>query len=336
MTSSASSRQRRRFEAVYAEERAFDWPLTRQVLSRLDGCPVIVIRHYKDVFNRSNQDPRWQKRHPSLILAVKDGPLLYPGPRLCQDFGAEAFFYANLAIGCPFDCAYCYLQGMYPSAHVLAFVNTPDFIQAMAQAAADKPCAVALSHDTDLMALRQVIPYPELLSDGLSGLPLQAEIRTKSADRRFFLQNDPTPELVFAFSLAPERVVRLLEPGTPPLGARLEAVRTAQSRGFAVRLCFDPVFADYDEADYAAFYRRVFGLVDPSCVRDAGFGFFRMPESFYRRAARLRPELTDLNVAPDKVSGTVTYPHDLRQECQARHLAMLGQYLDRRQIDTQD
>ena len=335
MTSSASSRQRRRFEAVYAEARSYAWPLTRQVLLRLDGCPVVVIRHYKDVFNRSNQDPRWQQRHPSLILAVKDEPLLYPGPRLCQDFGADAFFYANLAIGCPFDCAYCYLQGMYPSAHMLAFVNTPDFIQAMALAAADKPCAVAVSHDTDLMALRQVIPYPELLAAGLAGLPLQAEIRTKSADRSFFLQNEPTAELVFAFSLAPEPIIGKLEPAAPPLDARLQAIQTAQARGFTVRLCFDPVFADWDTADYDAFYRHVFSIVDPSRVQDASFGFFRMPESFFRRARRLRPELMDLRTVLDTPSGVRTYPEDLRRAGQAIHLAFLGQYLDRRQIDIQ-
>ncbi|NLO37565.1 MAG: DNA photolyase [Clostridiaceae bacterium] len=335
MTLSASLPRRQRFEAVYAEERALDWPLTRRVLKRLDGCPVITIRHYKDVFNRSNQDPRWQKRHPSLILAVKDEPLLYPGPRLCQDFGAAAFYYANLAVGCPFDCTYCYLQGMYPSAHLLAFMNMPDFIQAMARAAADTPCAIAASHDTDLLALRQVIPYPELLAAGLAGLPLQAEIRTKSADRSFFLQNEPTAELVFAFSLAPEPIIGKLEPAAPPLDARLQAIQTAQARGFTVRLCFDPVFADWDTADYDAFYRHVFSIVDPSRVQDASFGFFRMPESFFRRARRLRPELMDLRTVLDTPSGVRTYPEDLRRAGQAIHLAFLGQYLDRRQIDIQ-
>ena len=317
-----------RFQAIYVEEAANGHALTAQIIARLPACPVIPIRHYKDVYNRTNQNARWQKYHQALILAVKGNPLVYPGPRICQRFGHDRFYYSNLMLGCPFDCSYCYLQGLYPSAHLVIFVNLPDFANAIADLAAE-PVYLALSHDADILALHGLVPLLDLLADQLNPqLPLTAEIRTKTASRAYFLKTPPFPPYVFAFTLAPDAVIRRYERFTPPLDARLAAAKAALACGHAVRFCFDPILIDPGADDaYLDFFRYLTGQIDPANLVDASYGFFRMPDPLYRRVARLRPDsplFQNMVLGDDK---TRSYAAGLRQPVLEKHLKLLRDWI---------
>ncbi|MDW7658766.1 MAG: DNA photolyase [Bacillota bacterium] len=327
---SKNSLPEHRFNVIYVEAAAFSYELTRQVIGRLPSCPVITVRHYKDVFNRANQDSGWQKAHQSLILAVKSSPFLYAGPRICQNFGFDRFFYANFMLNCPFDCAYCYLQGMYPSAHVVAFVNPDDILDAIDTVSQNEPAYLALSHDADLMSFHGIIPYLDLLADRLDGRRhLMAEVRTKSANRAYYLSHEPTRQLVFAFSLAPEAVIRSYEQKTPSLEHRLAAIETALDRGFSVRLCFDPIIIDpATDNCYPAFFRTIFNRIDPDRILDVSYGFFRMPETFYHRIARRRPDLILYHRDFEQIDTVMTYSEKDRQTVTGNHLAVIGRYVD--------
>ncbi len=261
----------KKINVVYAEEKALAYPLARQVLDQLPDANLITIRHYKDIFNRPGQNQHWQKNHQALILAVKPEPYLYAGPPVCQNFGCENFYYANFLLGCPFDCSYCYLQGMHPSAHLAAFVNVEDILAAIGRLDTSRPTYLALSHDADLFALNKLLPYLDILAARLDHLPqLLAEIRTKWASEDYFQQNLPHEKLIFAFSLAPQPIIDRYEKYTPNLASRLAAIKTAQARGYRVRLCFDPVFCLTEDSDpYPAFFREVFSQLDPVKIFDA-------------------------------------------------------------------
>ena len=343
-----------RFHAIYVEKAAEAWPLTQQILARYPDCPVIPIRHYKDIFNRPHQDQILQKRHPSLILAVKHEPLIYAGSGACQDFGAKHFYYASLLLNCPFDCDYCFLHGMYPSANLVAFVNVADFAQAMVSLAdRNGPSAgqdgqvgqdgqggpaalLAVSYETDLIALHHEIPYLDLLHQTFASLArLAVQVRTKSADRSVYEHLLPLKNLIIAFSLLPDSVRLKYEKRTPPLAMRLAAVEAALAHGFQVRLCFDPILAEPALNEfYEPFFRSVFDRIDPAAIVDVSYGFFRMPRTFFNRIARQRPDLPLYSGPIDTELDTVSYPRSLREEMQSRHLEILTGYLDKSRIFT--
>ena len=108
---------------VYVERRALDNPHTTEILSRLRWSETIIIDHYKDIFNRGKQSYHQQSKSRSLILAVNDGELVYPGAPVCQAFGQKNFYYTASSMNCPFDCEYCFLKGMYSTANMVCFVN---------------------------------------------------------------------------------------------------------------------------------------------------------------------------------------------------------------------
>jgi len=311
--------------------------MTRIILEKYPDCPVIPVRHYKDVFNRPHQNIRWQKKYQSLILAVKEEPFLYPGPDICQDFGADHFFYTSFLLGCPFACDYCYLQGMYPSSNLVAFVNIEDFKKAIAsqlQRMPDGNTFLAASYDTDLMAFDSVFPYLGKLYPFLSAQKnLSVEIRTKSANLAFFEHHDPIDTLVLAFSIAPEPVIRKYEKYAPGLDARLKAIRAAMDAGFQVRLCFDPIFVGlpFDNL-YEPFFRRVFSEIDTAKILQISHGFFRMNQTFFRRIQRQRPDcrlfLEDFPGADD----VITYEKETAAAVRERHLDILSQYIQKERI----
>jgi len=147
---SSDTSETNRFRTIYIEDAIRDESLTTDILRRFPDVPRVNIRNYKDIFNRPRQDARWQARHPALILALQQGPFILPGPEVCQSFDAGAFFYSSLLLNCPFDCEYCFLQGMYPSKYTVAFVNTGDYVRAIREEAArHASMLLALSYDTD-------------------------------------------------------------------------------------------------------------------------------------------------------------------------------------------
>ena len=103
------------FSHIYVEAAVRNHPRTQRILQQFLKAQVISITHYKDVFCRKGQQVHLQHGSKALIIARKDGQLLYEGAEVCQSFGNEYFYYTSCMMNCIYDCEYCYLKGMYPS-----------------------------------------------------------------------------------------------------------------------------------------------------------------------------------------------------------------------------
>lgn len=324
-----------RLRTIYIEDAARDYPVTRAVLAKYPGVPRVLIRNYKDVFNRPRQDPRWQTGHPALILAVRSAPFVFPGPDVCQNFGAEAFFYSDLVLNCPFDCEYCFLQGMYPGKHSVAFVNIEDFVDAIrGEAARHRSMLLALSYDTDLSAFENRYPYVRVLTDALRDVPgLTVEIRTKSAGTSIYKELAPSAGLVFAFSLAPQEIVTRFEHGAANTEARLRAIEAAIRAGHRVRLCFDPVFIGVVPARvYTDFYAKVLDRLPSDRILDVSHGFFRMNRSFFKRIAKIRPDSIVYSLDYSVTDDVLSFSEKDQSEIRKKHLEIISKYLPRERI----
>lgn len=324
------------FNTIYVEEKALEYPITRQLLQKYADCPVVTIRHYKDVFNRPKQHFALQKQNQSLILAVKEGQFLYKGPEVCQNFGHPNFYYTSFVLNCVFDCEYCYLQGMYPSANMVAFVNVEDFKKSMEEVLVEKQAFLAASYDTDLIAFHNIVPYVDYFYDFFRENPdLLVEIRTKSTNQSFYRNHEPLENIIIAFTLTPAEVIEKYERHTPSLEARIKAVNTAISQGFKVRICFDPIFIDPEiDHAYEPFYRYIFTRIDPGSILDVGYGFFRMSEDFFKRIEKIRS--SSLLYAEDycKDNGVISYPSHVMEKIQKEHMSILYDYIGKEKIFT--
>ncbi len=284
------------YSHIYIEHEAFSSPIAQDLIKLYaSSSSIIEIDHYMDLFGRTHQNFMAQKYSPALILAVKHGNFLYPGAPFCQDFGNQYFYYTSFAMNCPFDCEYCYLQGMYTSANLVLFVNQEDYFAELAKNLAKHPIYLCISYDTDLPALEKMTGFiSRYLDFATEWENLTTEIRTKSAispaSFAVGIAEDTLSRSIMAYTLSPDEVISRFEHRTPPLSKRLLTVREAHRAGFPIRLCFDPLLAIPDfESIYGKFFVQVKEALCGIPIQDASIGVFRISDSYLKKMRKTRP-----------------------------------------------
>ncbi|MDX1632567.1 MAG: radical SAM protein [Thermoanaerobaculia bacterium] len=304
---------------VYVEEEVRQHPRVRRVLEDLGDPEVVTCDRYGEVFNRRDQSFRLQKRRPALILAAKHGRKVLPVPR-GYGIGAPHNYYFSHLLNCPYDCRYCFLQGMYRSAHHVFFVNfeefTTDLDEIRGRHRGEAVCFFS-GYDGDSLALESITGFVDHFLDLFAERPdAWLELRTKSGRTRELAARDPLPNVVVAYSLSSREVAETLEYGAPSLDRRLEALETVAEQGWPVGLRFDPlIHHDGFREGYRRLFQRVFDRVSPDRIHSVSLGPFRVPAPFFRRMERQYPE-EPLLAGPlvRREDGLVSYRTELEGE----------------------
>lgn len=322
----------RYFSYVYVEQGIADHPETLGILGHFPNAKVIPIHHYKDVFNRKRQSFYEQKRHPALILAKKEGRLVYPGAPMCQNFGNHFFYYTSCMMNCFYDCEYCYLQGMYPSGNVVLFVNLEDIFKEVDELLKKHPVYLCVSYDTDLMAFEGIAGFVARWHAFVKRRPrLVIEIRTKSGAFGQIKHLEPLPNMIFAWTLSPESIVEKYEGRTASLKIRIRQLYAAADMGFPVRVCFDPlIYVEDFEETYRALVDRVFAR--PFNLLDASIGVFRVSADYLKQMRRQRPDSPLLCFPFAVENGACHYGHQLSEKMTATVKGFLKMYVDESKI----
>lgn len=334
MNSSAKISFNKFFSHIYVEPEARQYEITHQILSRFPNSNVIDITHYKDIFNRQGQDYTLQKQAPALILAVNHGKHIYPGAIVCQSFGNDNFYYSSDIMNCIYDCQYCYLQGMYPSANIVIFVNIEDTFAEVEAHLSTHPMYICISYDTDLLALNGICGFADRWIDFANSHDnLTLELRTKSA---FMLPSiaKPNSNIIFAWTLSPSEIIDAYEQSTPSLAMRLRAIKNACDMGYRVRLCFDPmIYIDNYEAIYSSMFAQVFSVLDSERIPDVSLGMFRISADYIKNLRNKR--ITAISAYPyTNTNGVCSYSKELSDRMLNFALKELRQYLPEGRIFT--
>jgi len=313
--------------AIYVEQAVRDHPRTQKIIARYPGVPLIQCEHYGEIFNRSAQNFRLQKKMPALILASKQNRRIMPAPE-GYGIGAGQHYYFSHMLNCVYDCRYCFLQGMYRSANYVLFVNYEDFISDIKAMASDETSYLYSGYDCDSLAFEPVTGFAEFFLRQLDGMTnVVIELRTKSTQVRHLLARDPIDNCVVAFSLSPENVIAGLEFKTPSLDKRLEAIIRLQQQGWKVGLRFDPLIwhSNWRQV-YGEFFSYVFSKLNVPALHSVSLGAFRLPENFFNNIVKLYPREALFATEYEKNAGMMSYPAVLEQELlQACEVMLLQQ-----------
>ncbi|MDD1611585.1 MAG: DNA photolyase, partial [Methylococcaceae bacterium] len=148
-------------ETIYIEENLRNHPRVLEVTARFPEARRIICGRYGEVFNPKAQNFRLQKQRPALILAEKFKNFTLPAPS-GYGIGASKNYYFSHMLNCLYDCRYCFLQGMYHSAHYVLFVNYEDFQQDIRRIAGlhpDEAVHFFSGYDCDSLALEPVTGF---------------------------------------------------------------------------------------------------------------------------------------------------------------------------------
>lgn len=306
------------FSHIYVETAALDHPRTAAVLSRFPRSRVVEVDDYQNVFGRGRQDFRAQKASPKLVLAVKKDTFLYPGNNYVQVGLSPNFVYNTPVLNCPYDCHYCYLQGMYASANIVAFVNQEAFMEAAGERLRARPdpgsvMPLAISYDSDLLALEPVLGFVREWVEWSRAEPdLLLEVRTKSGGKRFCREVAPSPSVRLDWTLSPEAVCRRYETGAAPLARRLEALCEAADRGWRTGICLDPVLkVPGGDRIYGEFADLLVANLPWERIERVEIGVFRVNPGFFKRM-RKRPGTDLLHYPYEHANNAISYPESDR------------------------
>jgi len=277
---------------VYIEERAMEHPAASYILSKLKNKTIIPVKHYKDVFS-PRQDFYIQKNSPKLILAVKSGNFFYPGSQMCLNYGYDDFYYTTQIMNCLYNCDYCYLQGLYTSANIVAFVNIKDTFREIKKFFYGRKPLLCVSYDADILALENITGFVrEWIRFASENKNITLEIRTKSANFDSVADMEPLCNVILAWTLSPEIYIKEYEKGAPGLAARLKSIDSAVRAGWKVRLCFDPLIYGPGCADiYKNFIRNVFIKIPSDKILDICAGPFRAPRNLLKIMEKQNPSI---------------------------------------------
>ncbi len=297
----------RPYSHIYVEDAIACHPATEKILSRFPKATIVSITRYSELFNRPRQNWREQKSSPSLILAKRHDSFLYPGAAITAHADEPNFYYNTPAMNCLYDCHYCYLQGLYPSAHMVIFVNQEDYFAATRKELERLgSLSLSISYDTDLLAMESIAPWCTRWIEFAAGLPsLKVEVRTKSANFKAIENVASVSNVILAWTVSPEAVIQQYEKGTPSLRARLNSALRATEHGWKVRLCFDPVlYVENWRELYHECIRDTFEAIEPARIHDVTIGTFRMNPSALKRIQKARPDSALLH-HPVETSGQI-------------------------------
>jgi len=306
------------FDFIYAEEEILANPRTQSILDRNPSAQLVVCTRYGEVFNRAAQNFRLQKRRPALILAHKAGKRVLPAP-LGYGIGSQENYYFSHMLNCLYDCRYCFLQGMYRSAHMVLFVNFEDFqtdIAEQIQASGPETPHFFSGYDCDSLAMEGITDFTVQFLPFFAEHPRACfELRTKSIRTKTLLQTQALQNCVVAFSMTPQSLAAEFEIGAPSIIRRLEAIAALQEHGWPIGLRFDPLIYDRDyQTRYSELFDQVFATVKIEMLHSVSLGQFRLPREIYKTVHKLYPDEKLLAYGLQEKQGQVSYRTDLARQ----------------------
>jgi len=305
-------------DTIYIEDEVRNHPKVKAICGRFPKARLIPCARYGEIFNPKAQNFRLQKRRPALILAKKFGRFVLQAPR-GYGIGGERNFYFSHMLNCMYDCRYCFLQGMYRSAHFVVFVNFEDFqtaIEEKIKESGGEESYFFSGYDCDSLALDGLTHFVDSFLPFFAGRPRAwVELRTKSVQIQALLKHNPIPNCIVAFSMTPPEIGARLEEKVPPLSKRLEAMKRLEERGWKLGLRFDPLMDhEHWKEAYQELFQEVFRKIRISSLHSVSLGPFRLPKAVYENMYRLYPDEPLLSGPLGEREGMVSYGRAVERE----------------------
>lgn len=303
---------------IYIESGIINHHRTKAFLQKFPQADIIKINKYSDVFNRKNQDFRKQKeRGLTYILAEKRDHFVLPVPQ-CKTLKHPNNFYFSHLYNCPFDCEYCYLQGMYRSAFLVFFANYEDFADEIKKISERGTHTTFFSgYDSDSLALEHLTGFAEYFVPFFETLKnTEMELRTKSVNIKYLENIDAQKNTYLCWTLSPEEITQKYEKKSAPFLERIKAIQTLAQKGWRIQLRFEPIlsFKGWKEV-YEDFFAQITEHISPEWIERVSIGHLRFPKDIYKIMKKRLPTskilAEDFELLP---GGVVTYPQKREKE----------------------
>lgn len=283
------------FSHIYIEKDIINNEITKDIVKKFKKSKIIIVKHYKNIFSNYRQFYDIQKLSPKLILAQKTNNFFYKGSDYCYNYGFDEFYYTNQIINCLYNCKYCYLRGLYPSANVVFFVNYKDYFRELKRIIPKKKVYLSLSYESDILTFERIYPIAKKWMEFVDkNENIHLEIRTKSnvlVDYKIKNGN----RINFAFTLSPNSLIRKFELKTPSLEKRIENINRYIKIYKKVNIIIDPVIKIENwKTEYELLLKNISDNIDEKYINKINIGFFRLSKDNFKKIKKLNKDYISL------------------------------------------
>lgn len=237
-------------KTVYIEQSVQNSPLAKRVQTVFPRAQFLITDGKTQVGS-----PNFSCRTQTLFIHREKYDFLKPCPCSCAAAGC-GYNLINLGFGCRFECEYCFLQ-QYQNLHAILWpANVDEFLDKIDHASFNKGLfdrpRIGSGEFTDSLVFDDITQYSQQIVPFFKKRPhLQFEFKTKSVNIAGLLQAGGAENVVAAWSVNAEPVIRQAEHFTPSLAERLAAAAQVVQAGYRTAFHFDPVII-YDgwQQDY--------------------------------------------------------------------------------------
>ncbi len=187
----------------------------------------------------------------------------------------------NLGFGCPFECAYCYLQEYQNIPGIVLPADLEEFFKQFdsrqMRKGSLKMARVGTGEFTDSLALDPITGYSKAIIEFFGAYPdIFFEFKTKSTNIENILASSPGPNIVVSWSVNPQTVINESEALTASLSDRIMAAKKCVQAGFKVGFHFDPlIYYDRWESDYEDVAAKIFENIPEEKIAWISLGTLR-------------------------------------------------------------
>jgi spore photoproduct lyase len=214
---------------------------------------------------------------------------------------------------CVFGCSYCTVQTFYHD----NVVFDADFAVKLKTIELDSTrfYHIGTGQASDSLAFGNRNGVLDALCEFAADHPnVLLELKTKSDNVGYFLENEIPENVVCSWSLNTPAIVENEEHFTSDLDARLGAARTVADRGVGVAFHFHPmVYYQGWDRDYVALADRLIGQFVPEDVRFVSFGSVTLIKSVIQKIRELGnpTKILQMELVPEP-HGKLTYNDDIK------------------------
>ena len=170
------------------------------------------------------------------------GGILRPFEKTPRSIVCPHFWELNWAYGCPFDCAFCYLQGTFRGNKQPRVKKLSRVFSALEKVFENDQLGPTIFNSGELT---DSLAFPSVMEKIVDKFEGQSKhkllLLTKSANVGFLVRK-PRKQTIYSFSLNAAEAARLWEHKAAPPEKRINAAKRVSEAGYEVRVRIDPIF----------------------------------------------------------------------------------------------
>ncbi|MBM4054947.1 MAG: hypothetical protein FJ264_09840 [Planctomycetes bacterium] len=297
----------------FVEESVLSAETVQRIRDKFPDSVFTTIKSYREhVKTREFTIVDYNKRLESFYL-IREKFDFYKYCPCSNDSSSCGYFVMNLGSGCPYECAYCFLQNYVNSPGIMLPVNIEDFFDVFRNL--KKDMRLGSGEFTDSLAFDHIMEYSPKIVNFFRHYPKSTfEFKTKSNNVQLLTSLTGAKNVIISWSLNPQKLIDAAEFFTASLDERLEAAQKCIAAGFRVAFHFDPiVYYDGWEADYELLVNAAFDKIEAENIAWLSLGTLRVSPQLKKIIENRFPETTLLDEEfLTGFDGKLRYPAEVR------------------------